>query len=304
MRIDVAICTWNRAALLAKTLERFLELDIPRDIDWQMVVVNNNSTDATADVVRAYSDRLPLREIFEPQPGLANARNRAISETTADYLIWTDDDVLADPGWIAAYARAFRQWPAAAFFGGPIEPWFEGAPPRWLAEHWNHVAIAFAVRQFGDAAFQFDNTHVPFGANCAFKADVQRRYRFNPALGRRPGSTMSGEETDVMRKMITDGHTGWWVPDAKVLHFIPRDRQSVQYLRRIFGGMGEAETRWRKFAGTPRILGVPLPLLRSALRAEARYRRSRLTEAADVWLFRLIDAAKVWGHVKGVARRR
>jgi glycosyltransferase involved in cell wall biosynthesis len=304
MRIDVAICTWNRAALLAKTLERFLELQIPRNIDWQLLIVNNNSTDKTPDVMRAFSTQLPLRAIFEPHPGLSNARNRAVRETTADYLVWTDDDVLVDPDWLAAYARAFARWPNAGFFGGPVEPWFEGTPPRWLAEHWRHVAMAFAVRQFGDTAFQFDKTRVPYGANCAFKADVQRRYDYNPALGRRPGSSMSGEEAAVMRKMMTEGHTGWWVPDAKVVHFIPHDRQSVQYLRKIFGGQGEAETRWRKFTGTPRIFGVPLPLVKSALRAEARYRRSRLTESADVWLFRLIEAAKVWGNVRGVARLR
>ena len=81
MTIDVAICTWNRSALLAQTLERLRELDVPGDVDWRLIVVNNNSTDATSEVLASFADRLPLRAVFEPEAGQANARNRALHET-------------------------------------------------------------------------------------------------------------------------------------------------------------------------------------------------------------------------------
>lgn len=301
MNIDVAICTWNRCALLAQTLERLCALEVPPHLSWQVIVVDNNSTDATPDVLRRFSGRLPLRSAFETRQGLANARNRVIDETTADYVLWTDDDVLVDPHWLSAYGQAFRERRGAAFFGGPVEPWFDGTPPRWLMQHWKEVANVFATRQLGDTAFQFDSTRVPYGANYAVRADVQREYRYDSSLGRRPGSNVGGEETLVLRQMLSAGHTGWWVPDAKVLHFVPHERQTVAYLRRFFIGQGELQGRSHPYDPAPRVFGRPRWLVRRALAAEARYQWSRWTTTPDVWLKKLIDAAIIWGHVQAAA---
>jgi hypothetical protein len=158
--------------------------------------------------------------------------------------------------------------------------------------------MAFALRQFGDSTFQFDDSRMPFGANCAFKHDVQREFHYNPHLGRRPGSNVSGEETQVMRQMMAAGLTGWWVPRAKVRHFIPRERQTVGYLRRIFFGAGELSALSLDGTGVPRVFGRPRWLWRQALVAEGRYRWSRATSAPEVWLPRLIETARAWGRLK------
>jgi hypothetical protein len=301
--IDIAICTWNRSALLAETLRQIERLDTPPATRWRVLVVNNNSTDATGAVLADAARRLPLTSVFEERPGLANARNRAVAASSADYLVWTDDDVLVDAEWLSAYRRAFDAHPRAAFFGGPVEPWFEGDPPRWLAEHWPLAEIAFAVRQFGSEPFRLDSGRLPFGANCAVRVDVQRRFPYDPALGRRPGSGLSGEETTLFRQMLAEGHGGWWVPDARVRHFIPRERQSVGYLRRIFGGQGELQGRALDAAGVPRLLGRPRWLLRQALAAEARYRWRRLTAPPQAWLEDLIEASRSWGRLRAHPRR-
>jgi hypothetical protein len=298
VKIDVAICTWNRSSLLAQTLSRLTELNVPRDAVWRLLVIDNNSTDATAEVIGSFADRLPLRSVFEPQPGQASARNRAVSETQADYVIWTDDDVLVAPNWLDAYAQAFRTWPDAAFFGGPVEPWFDGTPPRWLADHWQLVAGVFAVRELGEESFQFDALRVPYGANFAVRVAVQREYRYDPSLGVRPGSEVRGEEVQILRQMLAAGHTGWWVPDARVQHFVPHQRQSVAYLRRFFVGQGEVQSRGFGRADVPRLFGRPRWLWKQALAAEIRYRWSRATAPPDVWLDRLIEASTAWGHLK------
>jgi glucosyl-dolichyl phosphate glucuronosyltransferase len=299
MRIDVAICTWNRCRLLAPTLDRLRELEVPPHVDWQVIVVDNNSTDNTAATLQNFAGRLPLRTTFEPRPGLSNARNRAVAAATGDYLAWTDDDVLVDRRWMAAYAQAFERWPTAAFFGGPIQPSFEGTPPRWLAEHWRIVAQAFAVRELGDVPFPFDGSQVPYGANCAFRTDVQRRYLYDPSLGRGPGISLSGEEAAVMRQMLADGLTGWWVPDARVRHCIPRHRQSLGYLRQIFAGQGEVRGRRLPPSDAPRLFGRPRWLWRRALMAEARFWRLRATSGPEVWVGQLIETAKAWGELRG-----
>ena len=178
---------------------------------------------------------------------------------------------------------AFCRWPDAVFFGGPVEPWFEGEPPRWLHDHWQEVANVFAARQLGEASFAFDAQRVPYGANFAVKV-AQSAYPYDPTLGLRPGSEVRGEETNNMRRLLGAGYTGWWVPEAKVQHFVPRQRQSLAYLRRFFVGQGEVQSRDFSDTNVPRFLGRPRWLLKRALAAETRYRWSRITAPPDVWL--------------------
>ena len=114
MFITIAICTFNRAESLRRTLDSLVAMRIPSDLTWEIVVVNNNSTDHTDYVINEYLERLPLRPESEPQPELSNARNRAIDAAKGDYIVWTDDDVVVDAGWLTAYVEAFRRWPEAA----------------------------------------------------------------------------------------------------------------------------------------------------------------------------------------------
>ena len=92
MKITVAVCTWNRAQLLEKTLERMTQLRQPERADWELLVVNNNCTDTTDAVIAAFAARLPIRRVWQPVPGLSNARNAAVEHAAGDYIIWTDDE--------------------------------------------------------------------------------------------------------------------------------------------------------------------------------------------------------------------
>ncbi len=142
MRITIAICTWNRAYLLSNTFAQMHKMLIPHGLKWELLVVNNNCTDHTDEVIASFSAKLPIRRIFEPTPGLSNARNAAVRAATGDYIIWTDDDVLVNEFWLSAYAEAFQRWPDAAVFGGPVTPWFADTPPKWITEAWPLVASA------------------------------------------------------------------------------------------------------------------------------------------------------------------
>src|SRR5258708_18628298 len=99
MHITVGICTWNRCELLTQTLSRLRTLAVPPDVDWEVLVVNNNSTDRTDAVVDSFVGRLPIRRLFEPRPGVACARNRVLREGRGDCVLWTDDDALVDENW-------------------------------------------------------------------------------------------------------------------------------------------------------------------------------------------------------------
>src|SRR6187455_3042172 len=93
--VTVAICTWNRRTLLESTLESLERMKVSPSTRWELVLVDNGSTDGTAEVVANWISRrtLPLRYVHESVLGLSNARNRAITEARAEWLLFTDDDV-------------------------------------------------------------------------------------------------------------------------------------------------------------------------------------------------------------------
>ena len=130
MELSIAICTWNRAELLDRTLDTFEKLELPAGLDWELLVVNNGSSDDTDEVIARRGRHLPLRRLCEPRPGLSHARNLAATEARGELVVWTDDDVSVDPHWAAAYWSAARRYPEASFFGGTIDPWFESDPPN------------------------------------------------------------------------------------------------------------------------------------------------------------------------------
>ncbi len=300
MRISVAICTWNRAGSLSKTLET-IAVALARTTDpVEVIVVNNNSTDQTDAVIAQFAGSMPLRRVFEPTPGLSNARNAAVCAASGDYLIWTDDDVRVDPDWLASYGSAFRSHPDASFFGGPIIPRFDGAPAGWLAEAWTSVADAYAARDFGEAPFPFSPDRLPYGANFAVRMEDQRPKRFDPRLGRCPGDYwLTGEESRLLLELLSEGKTGWWVPAARVEHCIPPERQTTSYIRRYYQGVGRSEMISFPPSGSLRLFGIPVRICRDWLKWEVRYLWLRATRGPADWLPKLALKSRARGWLQG-----
>ena len=297
MKITVAICTWNRSALLKETLDQVARLAIRRDVEWELLVVNNNSTDDTDEVIDSFMDRLPMRAVSEREPGLSNARNRAIGEASGEYILWTDDDVLVDSQWFTAYCEAFDRRPDAAIFGGNIKPWFEGTPPLWLERVWTQVSSAYASRDLGEDEVPLSSVVIPFGANFAVRTAEQRRYLYDPRLGVRPDDIMGGEETTVIRNMLSDGIKGWWVPMARVRHYIPEARQTIQYLRDYYKGYGQYCAQRYNDDSRRGFLGAPRWLWRKAVVSETKYRIRRHLARPEVWIEDLIASSQAWGEL-------
>ena len=299
--VTVSICTWNRARLLAGTLEQLRNLRIPDGFEWELVVVNNNCTDETEDVLRSYSAMLPLRTFLEPNQGLAHARNRAVEAAQGGMIVWTDDDVLVDPGWLEAYVEAASRWAGAAVFGGPIEILFEEEPPSWLLEGWTLFGGAYAERDFGTDPIPLDPQHIPLGANFAVRTEVQKRHRFDTTLGRSKEVMLGGEDTMLVRGILAEGFEGRWIPDARVRHVIPPSRVSEDYLRRFFHGQGLfGATRAKPGTGIRRLTRTwPVIRLRAAL-ATLRYRATRRVTHSSTWSRHLAQESALRGLADGI----
>lgn len=276
---------------------------VPAGVELELLVVNNNCTDDTDAVIAAFANRLPIRRLFEQTPGLSNARNHAVREAKGTYIVWTDDDVLVAPDWLVEYCRAFQRWPGAVVFGGPIAPWFPSAPPEWLTVAWPRVAKAFAVLDYGGDELPLTLDRLPFGANMAIRTDVQRRVLYDPDRGVRPGSRMGGEETAVFGAALEEGGLGWWVPNARVRHYIPPERQTPNYLEQYYSSYGEYQARYGKDEPGVLLFGRPRWLWRHALRSIVRYGVSRYLRPPSVWTEDLIAASTARGLLRGYTLR-
>jgi len=241
--ITVLICTRNRAAQLHNVLESAAAMDVPAGLRWELLVVDNGSSDDTAQVAMSFHPRLPIRVAREDTAGLSHARNRGVAEARGTYICWTDDDVLIDRRWLAAYAAAFARHPDAAIFGGEIVPVLEAPTPRWfarVADQWPLTTV-LARRDHGDQPIplSFEDAVVPWGANFAVRAAEQRTVGYEPDLGVSPLQHRVGEEAEAVFQMMKRGATGWWVPDARVRHIIPVKRQTWRYVYDFFLSCGE-----------------------------------------------------------------
>lgn len=301
MKISVAICTWNRADLLNKTLANLLNLTDSDDYEFELIVVNNNSTDRTDEVISTYEGRLPLRRIFEQTPGLSNARNAAVRAARGDYIIWTDDDVLVDKDWLIAYARAFIKWPEVVVFGGPIEPWFEGTPPDWLKKGWLHIADAYAVRDLGNDPIPLSvkGNIIPYGANFAIRMSEQVRFLYDPKLGLNAGEIILGEETQVVASILSEGFEGRWVPNAKVRHWLPKSRQSLKYIKKYYIGQGKTMCQTNLNGPSIKIFGYSRRHLRTSIESYVEYLYKKSFSSPDIWLQCLVRASKNIGQLLG-----
>jgi len=296
MRLTTVICTWNRAELLRHTLQRMTALEIPDDVEWELLVVDNNCSDETPDVLASYAERLPLRALGESRPGKSHALNRAVAEAEGDYLLHTDDDVLVDPGWLRAYRDAVRSHPDGVVFGGPIRPWFAGDPPRWLVEVFPRVEVAYAALDLGTESIEITGRQSPFGANLMIRAEEQRAMSYDPDLGPRPASGLRGEEVTLVQSLYADGCRGYWVPEARVRHYIPEARQSLGYLREWYRGAGEVLVRRAPAPEGRLFLGRPLWLWRELIQRQLRYRLRRTISGPEIWIEELKKLATAQGR--------
>lgn len=290
MRVTIAICTWNRSAGLKITMESLMAMQIPQGIEWEVLVINNNSNDDTDVVVDSFADRLPVRRITERNPGLSNARNAGARAARGQYLMWTDDDVVVGPAWLAAYCAAFDAHPDAALFGGPVHPKFQEPIPDWLARGWRVVPSAFAGIDFGSSPLSLTPDKLPYGANFAVRREELLVHFFNPKLGASPTCRYYAEETTFMLELLRSGATGWWVPDAPVTHCIPRERMTLAYIKSYFVRTGQTDyyLNWSgKEKPKLRLLGRPLWVWRNVVESEAKYWFARAFLPIEQWLLAL-----------------
>lgn len=229
--ISVAICTYNRADRLYLALDALRHQTLAAD-RFEILVVDNASTDRTPEVCQEFASSLPhLRYVFEPVQGLSKARNTALQEVKSSYIAFLDDDAIPCPSWLASLLHTFQTVrPEPVCVGGLIRPLWELPKPDWVHPT---METLFTILDGGDQPRWFRPNEFPWGANVAYQRDALLKIGgFHEKLGRRGKSLLSGEEYLLNATLQNQGGGFYYHPEAAIEHWIPKERIDPNWLVR------------------------------------------------------------------------
>lgn len=234
-RVTVAIPTHNRSATLRETLRSVFTLAIPDNFQLEAIVIDNGSTDDTAAafVEESRHAPFPARRVYESRLGESFARNRAIEESAGDFLLFIDDDAIAERDWARSMLAGIEER-ALDVACGMVLPRWSTPPPKWLGPRL-YPKLAVHARE---AIARMDRGEIEtmanyFAANMGLRrASLERFGRFREDLGVFGGNPISGADTDFFLRAIARGGRMGFVPDAIVHHLIGEERMNARYLRR------------------------------------------------------------------------
>lgn len=226
-RVSIIISTYNRCDMLAATLQSVQQLTTPAGLDWEVVVVDNNSLDQTKPLVLGFEGRLPIRYVFERQQGKTIALNRAVREAAGELLAFTDDDVRLDPAWLSELVRAAHANPTAGWFGGRTLPLWPDGRPAWLRDE-SLAALSgfFVMHDLGDAERRYGaEDDAPIGANMAVRRAVFERIGlYREDLGPSGDRRGTHDDSELIWRAQKAGIPGVYVPSALCHHRVASSR--------------------------------------------------------------------------------
>ncbi len=248
IQFTVAVRTYNGATRLPILFERLQQQINTEDIFWEVLVVDNNSQDETAEIVATYASKWRsnsrIRYVFEPKQGCAYARDCAMAEATSDLVGFLDDDNLPEENWVAEAFRFGSEHPEVGAFGGNIFPLLDETPPPYFEQ----VSYLLAVDDRGSTAYQYPRSFhriVPVNPGSVIRKQAwqecvpAQRYLRGRDINRRFASG-SAEDIEVMSYIHTSHWEVWHNPALRVWHHIPARRWERDYLLKVAIGSGLA----------------------------------------------------------------
>jgi glycosyltransferase involved in cell wall biosynthesis len=291
---SIIICTKNRDDSLGRTLSALESIDMPEGGPVELLIVDNGSTDGTAEVVRSHrSEQFELRYILEPIGGQAHARNRGMAESKGEIIVFTDDDVLPTGGWLKRHLSAYADAGTSALLGR-IEAVYVGPLPVW-SENGD-----FSTK-YGDSPLKpFEGDLV--GANMSFRRSVPDKIRgFNVRLG--PGRAGFFDDSDFSRRLRQAGFVQAYDPAASVQHVISSERLTAAALRKMLFQLGVSSFVADDFGASGTFFKELVRYARSSV-GMAKFDLKRLLtrrwpEITHVDLFHEMERGNMWARLQG-----
>jgi glycosyltransferase involved in cell wall biosynthesis len=269
----ILVCTFNRAADLAEALTFTLAQDTGGLYTYEVLVVDNNSTDDTRQVVERLiaAGHSNVRYLFEGRQGRCHALVRGVSEARGRVYALVDDDVIVGRDWLRTIVEAFAARPDISFLGGKVLPLWGSDPPAWLTpRHWS----ALALSDYGEEELVVDRDNQLCLLAGAFRIDaVKAAGGYRPGLGVSKDAIGGTEDVDLFARLYQSGHKGLYLPNLVIHHKVTSNRTTKAYHRRWHVGHGRFYAAMREDhieLGAHRLFDVPGHLYRQAA-ADALY---------------------------------
>ena len=292
MQFSIIIPTYNRADELRDTIRSVANVKV--DGDWELMVVDNKSTDHTRTVVEEAigSFPAPLRYLFEGEQGRYAALNTAIRAASGKVILTTDDDARVEPDWVMRAAAGLDAL-GCDYVGGKVLPLWRGVPPPWLLnEPGRHWAV-IALQDHGEQPLEFGvKIPWPLGINTATRREAFDKIDlFDNRLGRTAGTLRNQAQREWHLRARAAGLHGFYVPDMVVHHVVEAERLTKRYFRRwyywhgisraiLFAKLGvdidAPDTSQLDFSKVPQVAGVPRYLYRTFAQHANAMIRARL----------------------------
>jgi glycosyltransferase involved in cell wall biosynthesis len=248
-KISAVLTSYNRARFIIDAVESIFNQDYDRGL-YEVIVVDNNSTDDTLDVLQQYKEEHPdrnFRFVTEQNQGVAFARTRCAMEAKGEIVAYLDDDSTAQPGWLMTIADFFDRHPDVYSTGGKITPKFLTGIPDWYSRYFWGLVGRFDQ---GREVKQLTGMRYPCGANMAFRKKVFDEIGyFNTDLGRKGNGLLATEEKDMYLRIRSHGKKVYYLPTVEVLHAVEANKFDKDYVRRHSRGIGGGERLMQKGKG-------------------------------------------------------
>lgn len=310
MKVSIILCTYNRASTLDATLQSLFRVQTPAGLEWEIVAVNNNSTDDTDDVLMRWRDASPVPMVVlrELRQGKSFALNSGIASAQGEILVFTDDDVEFGDAWLKELVGPFTE-PDVLGVGGRIEAVWVGPVPKW----WRRTGpfqLPAAVGSFHLGLEPMNIRTTPHGANMAFRRSVFQRFGgFREDLGPTVESLLRGEDTEMGQRVINSGGRIAYAPGAVVYHPVDPRRAQKSYFRRWAFDLGRSSIRINSMQNSAkRFFGVPRFMFRDLLSSAGRaVMATRSTDAFfwelqfRIWLGRIYECWRLRDERRTIA---
>lgn len=236
--ISIIVCCHNGAARLPDTLAHLARQDMPGNMAWEVIVVDNASTDGTAAIAaQAWQNQnapAPFRILSHPVPGLSHARRAGVMASASELILFCDDDNWLAPDYAARAISIMQAAPEIGALGGRTEAAFEGErAPEWPMTLATNFAIGRQAERSGDVTEHC----LLWGAGLVVRAAYLRRlYQsgMKPALMGRSGTALlSGDDSEICAWYRLGGYRLHYDETLSLRHFVPRARQTLPYAEGI-----------------------------------------------------------------------
>lgn len=258
--LSVIIPSRNRSRQLERALLSLVNLNISNEM-FEIIVVDNGSTDATPDIVARYINRfdhISIRYFYDATPGLLTGRHRGAAEASGDILCFIDDDVTVTPGWARAIAEVMQNRPDVMFLTGPNLPEYEAYPPDWLARFWSRTPYGgkmcgwLSLLDLGNTVRQIHPNYV-WGLNFTVrKSALEALGGFHPDSMPKSLQHFQGDgETGLTIKAHEKNMTALYHPGVMLYHRVPASRMTAEYFdeRAFYQGVADSFTAIRNTHG-------------------------------------------------------